>query len=411
MEEKYLVVNAGSSSLKYSLYNAHDKRVIVSGNVEKINEDGSCLIIKANGEKKEIRQVIKNHEEAVEIVLNMLLENNFISSLDEIKGVGHRILHGGEYYNDSVLINEEVKSNIESLIPLGPLHLPGEILGVECFEEKLPNVPQVAVFDTAFHQSIPKENYVYALPYDYYEKYGYRKYGFHGTSHKYITEQMQNKLGRKDINIISCHLGNGSSITAIKDGKSYDTTMGMTPLAGLIMGTRSGDIDPSLVKQIAEDQNISLEETLDILNYQSGLIGICGKNDLRDIEKLYEAGDERAKIAVKKLVRSIVKNIVDYYVLLEGNVDAIVFTAGIGENSKYIREFVVKVLSSVMPLKLDEKTNNQIAGYEAIQEGIITTEDSELPIFVLHTDEEIKILEDTIDIIANNEKLMRTGVK
>ena len=411
MKEKYLVVNAGSSSLKYSLYNAEDKKVIVSGNVEKINEDGSCIIIKANGNKKEIKQKIQNHQEAVEIVLNMLLENNFISSLDEIKGVGHRILHGGEYYNDSVLINEEVKSNIESLIPLGPLHLPGEILGVECFEEKLPNVPQVAVFDTAFHQSIPKENYVYALPYDYYEKYGYRKYGFHGTSHKYITEQMQNKLGRKDINIISCHLGNGSSITAIKDGKSYDTTMGMTPLAGLIMGTRSGDIDPSLVKQIAEDQNISLEETLNILNYQSGLIGICGKNDLRDIEKLYEAGDERAKIAVKKLVRSIVKNIVDYYVLLEGNVDAIVFTAGIGENSKYIREFVVKVLSSVMPLKLDEKTNNQIAGYEAIQEGIITTEDSELPIFVLHTDEEIKILEDTIDIIANNEKLMRTGVK
>ncbi len=406
MLEKYLILNAGSSSLKFSLYNSSDETLIGSGNIEKIGEDISIATFKINGEKISLEVKLNNHIEAINLLLEKIIELKFIDDLKEIKAIGHRILHGGEIYSDSVLIDDEVIENIKSLINLGPLHLPSEIDCINYITDILPGTDQVAVFDTSFHQTIPDYNYRYAVPKEWYEENGVRKYGFHGTSHKYINEEVQSY---SDIpqNLIICHLGNGSSISAIKEGKCIDTTMGLTPLDGVIMGTRCGAIDPSIIEYICKERNISVEEVTKILNKNSGLIGLCGKNDLRDIEKLYEEGDKDATLAFNMLIKSFTNNIIAYYLELEGDVDAIILTAGIGENSSYVRKGIVDKLSKVLPVNLDEEKNNSIAGFKEKHSGMITTYDSKLPIIVIPTNEELMILKDTKRILKKEKTYKR----
>lgn len=395
MEGKYLVINGGSSSLKFSLYEMPEEKELINGYIEKIGAKDCFWTLKINGEKITHARELKNHTEAVEVMMEELIANNIIATTDEIQGVGHRVLHGGEFYSDSVLITDEVLNNIIDLTKLGPLHHPGEIAGIKAMQESLPKVPQVAVFDTAFHQSMPEENYKYAVPEEYYEKYSVRKYGFHGTSHKYITETMMGKLNKNNPNLIICHIGSGASISAVKEGKCYNTTMGLTPLDGLIMGTRSGSIDPSIIEYIVKSTSKTVEEVTQELNKKSGLLAICGKNDLRDIEELVAAGDKKAKLAIDMFVNSIVKYIADYYFELEGNVDAIVFTAGVGENDIDVRKQIVNKISNPLNIKLDEKRNDSIARFRSLSEGIITTDDSKIPVYVVPTNEEIMILRDT----------------
>jgi len=398
MSEKYLIINAGSSSLKFSLYNMPETIEIVNGYIEKIGNADSFYTLKYAGNKIEKKKVIMNHTDAVQTMLKELLDNNFIQDVSDIKGIGHRVLHGGEYYSESVLIDDIVLDNIKSLTKLGPLHHPGEIAGIESMKSVMPDVPQVAVFDTAFHQTMPKENYMYAVPYEWYEENGVRKYGFHGTSHKYITETMQKQLGKEDVNLIICHIGSGASMCCVKNGKCFNTTMGLTPLDGLVMGTRCGTIDSSIIEYICKERNMSVEAVNTVLNKQSGLLGIAGKNDFRDLEELANKGDEKAKLAIKMLQNSITKFIAQYYVELNGVVDAIVFTAGIGENGISLRANVVNSLSNALNIKLDENTNNKIAKFKDNQEGVISTPDSKIGVYVIPTNEEYMILKDTYEI-------------
>lgn len=410
MQEKYLIINAGSSSLKFSLYEMPDAREIVNGYVEKIGSDDSFYTLKFNGTKLEKKKIIKNHKDAVDSMLHELFSNNFISDLSEIKGVGHRVLHGGEFYSNSVIIDDEVLNNIKSLSKFGPLHHPGEIAGIESMQDLLPGIPEVAVFDTAFHQTMPKENYMYAVPFEWYLNYGVRKYGFHGTSHKYITQYMQNELHKDDINLIICHIGSGASMCCVKDGKCFNTTMGLTPLDGLIMGTRCGSIDSSIIEFICKEKNLTVEEVLTILNKQSGLLGICGKNDFRDVEKLANNNDERGILASNMLRDSIIKYIAEYYFLLQGKVDALVFTAGLGENAISLRKDIINNISSVMGITLNEEENEKIAKFKNIQTGIITSPDSKFPVFVIPTNEEYMILKDTYEL-SKIKQITKTRVK
>lgn len=398
MSEKFLIINAGSSSLKFSLYNMPETKEIVNGYIEKIGNQDSFYTLKYNGQKAEKSKVIMNHTEAVQTMLEELLANQFISDVNDIKGIGHRVLHGGEFYAESVIIDEEVLNNIKALTKLGPLHHPGEIAGIESMQNVMPNVPQVAVFDTAFHQTMPKENYLYAVPYSWYEENGVRKYGFHGTSHKYITETMKQYFNKENVNLIICHIGSGASMCCVKDGKCYNTTMGLTPLDGLVMGTRSGTIDSSILEYICKERNLSVEEVTNILNKQSGLLGIAGKNDFRDLENLANNGDEKAKLAIKMLRNSIIKFIAQYYIELNGNVDAIVFTAGIGENAMTLRSDIVNSISNAMNIKLDKDANDNIARFKEQQSGVISTPDSKIKIMVVPTNEEYMILKDTFDL-------------
>ena len=284
--EKYLVINGGSSSLKFSLYEMPSEKIISKGYIEKIGSDDSFWNISYNGEKISGAKYLKDHSDAVRVMIDELISNKIINSMEEICGVGHRVLHGGELYSESVLIDDKVLKDIDDLTILGPLHHPGEIAGIKAMMKVLGKVKQIAVFDTAFHQTMPRENYIYAVPYEWYKKYSVRRYGFHGTSHKYITETMQEKLGKKDVNLIICHVGSGASITCVKNGKSFDTSMGLTPLDGLVMGTRSGAIDPSIIKFVVDQSGMSLDEVTDSLNKTSGLRGLCGKNDFRDVDIL-----------------------------------------------------------------------------------------------------------------------------
>ncbi len=398
MSEKFLIINAGSSSLKFSLYDMPETKEIVNGYIEKIGNQDSFYTLKYNGQKAEKNKIIMNHTEAVQTMLEELLENQFINDVSDIKGIGHRVLHGGEFYAESVIIDEEVLNNIKALTKLGPLHHPGEIAGIESMQNVMPNVPQVAVFDTAFHQTMPKENYLYAVPYSWYEENGVRKYGFHGTSHKYITETMKQYFNKEDVNLIICHIGSGASMCCVKDGKCYNTTMGLTPLDGLVMGTRSGNIDSSIIEYICKERNLSVEEVTKILNKQSGLLGIAGKNDFRDLESLANNGDEKAKLAIKMVRNSIVKFIAQYYIELNGNVDAIVFTAGIGENAITLRSDIVNSISNAMNIKLDKDANDNIARFKEQQSGFISTPDSKIKVMVVPTNEEYMILKDTFDL-------------
>lgn len=401
---KILCVNAGSSSLKFQLYEMPEEKALISGYIEKIGMPDCFWNVKINGEKIRSERYLKNHTEAVEVLIDELLKNKVVSSLDEIKGVGHRVLHGGEKYSDSVVITDEVVKDIEDLTKLGPLHHPGNLAGINAMRAALPGVVNVAVFDTAFHQTMPKENFIYPVPYEWYTKYGVRKYGFHGTSHKYITGVMQDKLNKKDINIISCHLGNGASVACIKNGECYDTSMGLTPLDGVIMGTRSGAIDPSIISYMMSETNKSVEEIINDLNKKSGLYGICGKGDFRDLLALIDKNDEKAKIVYAKFRDSVVRYIAEYYVELDANVDAIVFTAGVGENVISMRKSIIDKLARPLHLELDEKENDSIAKFKDKHEGKITTGNSSIPVYVIPTNEELMILNDTYDLTREKNK-------
>lgn len=395
---KFLCVNAGSSSLKFQLFDMPEEKVLISGYIEKIGLEDSFWTTKVNGEKIKGAKYLKNHSEAVEVLLNELVEHKAVKSLDEIKGVGHRVLHGGEKYSDSVLITDEVIQDIKDLTKLGPLHHPGNLAGIEALKEVLPDVPMVAVYDTAFHQTMPKENYMYPVPYEWYLKYGVRKYGFHGTSHKYITTVMKEKLGKDDVNLIICHIGSGASISAVKEGKCFDTTMGITPLDGLMMGTRSGAIDPSILEYVCKESGMDIAEVTNDLNKKSGLLGISGFSDNRDVEKAAASNDERAILALNMYHDRIAKYIADYYIELEGKVDAIVFTAGIGENGIESREEIINRLNCI-GLSIDKEVNNTIAGYRDKQEGIISDKNSKVKIYVVPTNEELMIIKDTYKIV------------
>ena len=395
---KFLCVNAGSSSLKFQLFEMPEEKVIISGYIEKIGLEDSFWNTKVNGEKIKGAKYLKNHDEAVEVLLNELIEHKAVESLDEIKGVGHRVLHGGEKYSDSVLITDEVIESIKELTKLGPLHHPGNLAGIEALKAVLPEVPMVAVYDTAFHQTMPEKNYMYPVPYEWYVKYGVRKYGFHGSSHKYITTVMKEKLGKEDVNLIICHIGSGASIAAVKDGKGFDTTMGLTPLDGLMMGTRSGAIDPSILEYVCKESEMTVAEVTNALNKKGGLAGISGLSDCRDVETAAANGDEKAQLALTMYHERVAKYIADYFIELDGKVDAIVFTAGVGENGWEARE---AILNKVAPLGIivDKEKNANIAGFKEVHEGVITAEDSKIEAWVVPTNEELMIIKDTYAIV------------
>ena len=406
MDNKYLVINGGSSSLKFSLYNGN-KEEIVNGYIQKIGLEDSFYILKYDGKKIEKKDKIMNHIDACNIMIKELIDNGFIYDINEICGIGHRVLHGAEFYNESVLIDGEVINNLKSIVDLGGLHLPGEISVIECIKNILPDVKQVAVFDTAFHQTMESDKYIYPIKYEYYKKYGIRKYGFHGTSYNYINNVMKDKLQISNPNLIVCHIGSGASICAIKDGKSFDTTMGLTPLDGLMMGTRSGSIDPAIIDFLVKKTGKSVNDITNELNKESGMIGLCGKSDLRDVDVLINKGDNNAICAMKIYINSIIKYIAEYYFLLKGDVDAIVFTAGVGENNSYVRREVINNISNVIGSKLDNGMNDKIAGFKDIKDGIITTKDSKVPVYVVPTDEEYMILSDTMKLCKKDKKLVK----
>jgi acetate kinase len=387
-----LAINAGSSSLKFQLIEMPEETVVTKGLVERIGLNDGIFSISVNGEKVTLTQDIPDHGVAVQLLLDQLINQGIIKSFDEIDGVGHRVVHGGESFSDSVLITPEVLKEIENVSELAPLHNPANVTGIKAFQEILPNVPHVAVFDTAFHQTMPESSYLYSLPYEYYEKYGIRKYGFHGTSHKYVTQKAAEMLGKplEELRLISCHLGNGASIAAVQGGKSIDTSMGFTPLAGLTMGTRSGDVDPALIPYIMEKTGQSAEEVINVFNKKSGMLGITGfSSDLRDIEEAAKEGNDRAELALQVFANHIHKYIGSYAARMNG-VDAIIFTAGIGENSSTIRERVLTGLE-FMGVYWDKDLNEQRG-----EERFLSYPFSPVKVMVIPTNEEVMIARDTI---------------
>ncbi|QTN00082.1 acetate/propionate family kinase [Sediminibacillus dalangtanensis] len=389
---KTLAINAGSSSLKFQLIEMPEETVIAKGLVERIGIKNSVFTIEAAGEKDETTTDIPNHEQAVKMLLDKLTASGVIQSLDEIEGVGHRVVHGGERFSDSVKITDEVIREIEEVSDLAPLHNPANLTGIRAFREILPDVPAVAVFDTAFHQTMPEQSYLYSLPYEYYEKYGIRKYGFHGTSHKYVSQRAAELLGLplEQLRLISCHLGNGASIAAIENGKSIDTSMGFTPLAGVTMGTRSGNIDPALIPYIMDKTGKTANEVMTVLNKESGMLALSGfSSDLRDITERANDKDERAELALEVFAERIHKYLGSYAARMHG-VDAIIFTAGVGENSTEIRERVLKGLE-FMGVYWDPSLNN-IRGKEAF----INYPHSPVKVIVIPTNEEVMIARDTV---------------
>ena len=395
---KILILNAGSSSLKYQLIRMDGEKLLAKGLVERIGIEGSHINQKANGQVFDATAPMANHTEGIQWMLKALLdpEKGALKSMDEIGAVGHRVLHGGERFTASVLVNDEVKEAIKANIPLGPLHNPANLMGIEACEKVMPGTPNVAVFDTAFHQTMPPKAYLYGVPMEYYEKLHVRRYGFHGTSHRYVSKRVCEFLGvdRSKTRVITCHLGNGSSMCAVENGKCIDTSMGITPLEGVIMGTRSGSMDPAVVQYICNNEHISVDEMLTICNKKSGLLGISGlSSDMRDIDKAADEGNERANIARDMLVYGIRKYIGSYAAAMNG-VDVIVFTAGIGENNCALRERVMQGFE-YLGAKLDPAKN---AGCR--EEAVISTDDSKVKICVIPTDEEIVIARDTLCIVT-----------
>lgn len=391
---KILSVNAGSSSLKFTLFEFPQKKELISGTFEKIGIGNSFYTIKLNGEKIKREVDLKDHKVAVDYLIDELLNNKVIDTLDDLDGVGHRLVHGGTKFSSSVIINDEVMESARECIELAPIHNPANITGIEAFRQVLPNTPQVAVFDTAFHQTLNETEYLYGTPYEWSEKYGVIKYGFHGTSHRYINKAVSELLGRDDLKIINCHIGNGSSICAIDSGKSVDTTMGFTPLTGVIMGTRSGDIDPSIIPFIMKKENKSCEEVMNDLNKKSGLLGISGvSSDSRDIEKGMAEGNKRCILANEKLCRSVANYIAMYNNLL-GGADVITFTAGLGENSIMTRKRIGEMIAS-LGVKIDEERND-VRG----ELKLISSDDSKIPVYIVPTNEELMIAMDTIELIS-----------
>lgn len=389
---KIMSVNAGSSSLKFSLFDMDKSNCIASGYFERVGLDASFYTIKYNGEKIREEVELPNHTVAVEVMLDRLITLGIIKDLDEIDGIGHRIVHGYTY-DHSVVITDKVIEDIKSYADFAPLHNPAHILGIEACKKALPNVPMVAVFDTAYHQTMPKENYIYPVPYNWYEDYGVRKYGAHGTSHKYIAERLSEVLKTKNYKAIVCHLGSGCSLSAIKDGVCQDTSMGFTPLAGVMMGTRSGDIDPSIIPYIMEKEGLNAKEVVDMLNKKSGLLGVSRKySDYRDIRNAISEGDEQAILANKIFVNTVVKYIANYYVELEG-IDALVFTAGLGENSSPARHDIISKLK-VLGITIDEEKNKTTG-----EEIELTGKDSKVRVFAIPTNEELMIAKETLNLI------------
>ena len=397
---KILVINCGSSSLKYQLINMEDETVLAKGNYERIGEKEAFVTHKVNNEKYVINNAVMNHEEALKIVLEQLLNSEYgvIKSLSEIDAVGHRIVHGGEIFDKSVLIDEDVISKIEECSTLAPLHNPAAVLGIRACQKEMPGVPMSAVFDTAFHQTIPAENYIYPIPYEMYEKHRIRKYGAHGTSHQYVSKIAADLMKKpiEELKIVTCHLGQGASITAIDGGKSIDTSMGLSPLGGIPMVTRSGDLDPSVVTAIIEKENLSAQEVNTLLNKKSGLYGISGLNpDFREIELAsYEENMPKAKIAIELFTKSIAQFIAKYAVSMKG-IDTIVFTGGIGENQINVRKKICENLK-FMGVLLDEEKNN-VRG----EEKEISTQDSKIKVFIIPTNEELMIARDTKILVEN----------
>ena len=394
---KILVLNCGSSSLKYQLLDMSTESVIAKGNFERIGEKESFLTHKMNGKKYVYNEVAMNHEEALNLIMKELQnpDHRAIENLSEINAIGHRVVAGGEIFDKSVIIDEKTLKGIEDCSKLAPLHNPAAILGIKACQKAMPGAPMVAAFDTAFHQTMPKENYLYPIPYEYYEKYGIRKYGAHGTSHKYVTQRVEKLMNKdiKDLKIVTCHLGQGASLCAVQGGKSVDTSMGLTPLGGITMVTRSGDLDPSVVTAIMKKENLTADEVESILNKKSGLTAVSKLvPDFREIENASNEGNEDAIIAINKFVSTIAQYIARYAAVMEG-IDAVVFTGGIGENQFRIRSKICKKLK-FMGLDLDEEKNNEFRS-----EGKISKEDSKVEIWVVPTYEELMIAQDTLDLI------------
>ena len=400
-EMKVLVINAGSSSLKYQLIDMTDESVLAKGNCERIGTEGSFIGFKTpDGEKIERKAEMKNHTQAFEAVKNALLDAEYgaIKTLDEVTAIGHRVVQGGAYFDRSVLIDADILGKIKELSPLAPLHNPAHIQGIDaCTEVFGKDIPQVAVFDTAFHQTMPEKAYMFAVPYEYYEKYGVRKYGFHGTSHRYVSAKMAELMGKpiEELKIITCHIGNGSSITAVKNGKVIDTTMGLTPLGGFMMGTRSGSLDPSVVTFIAEKEGLSISDMETVLNKKSGLLGVSGvSSDDRDVTAAENEGNPRAKLAHEMLYYQIAQYVGSYFVAM-GGCDAIVFTAGLGENQPVLREKVCEYLSC-LGVDLDKDANNNAVHG---RQGTLTAPGSKIRVELIATDEEMVIARDTKAIV------------
>ena len=394
---KVFAVNAGSSSLKFKLYEMPQEQVICSGLLERIGEPTGRFILKPTGkEKVEIVCPIKDHGIAVSMLLDSLIEQGIVSDLSEIKGVGHRIVQGGHYFNDSALFDDKTEAIIESLIPLAPLHNAAHLVGFRAFKKALPEVKQVAVFDTAFHQTMEPEDYMYACPYEYYEKYMVRKYGAHGTSHKYLSEEGLRYLkGVNHPRIISCHIGSGASLCAIKDGKCVTTSMGLTPLAGVMMGTRTGDIDASVMPYLVKQTGKSAEEIYQEFNKKSGLLGISGvSNDSRDVTAAAQDGNKRAELAIKMYIRRIADYIGQYFVRL-GGCDLIIFSAGVGENAPDYRKLVCDQLEESLGVLIGDELNEAARG----KEGLISTVDSKIKVVVIPTDEEVMIARDVVRLL------------
>ena len=394
---KILVLNSGSSSLKYQVIDMETEETLCSGYFERIGSDKSFLTHKVNGEKIKIEHPVNDHSEALKVVMDQLLDESYgvIKNLDEIDAVGHRVVHGGEKFSSSTLINDDVLKAIDECADLAPLHNPAAVLGIKACQKEMPGKPNVAVFDTAFHQTMPKEHYIYPIPYEYYEKYGIRKYGFHGTSHRFVSERAAELMGgqRDNLRIVTCHLGQGASLAAIKGGKCLDTSMGLTPLAGIPMGTRCGDIDPAIVKYLMDTENLSISEVDTILNKKSGAFGVSGVSpDFRDIEIEADKGNERAKLALDNYNYLVAQYVGRYAVTLQG-IDAIVFTAGIGENAGSTRKGICDNLA-FMGVKIDPAKNN-IRGKEAT----VSADDSKVKVLVVPTNEELMIARETKRIV------------
>ena len=390
---KILVINAGSSSLKYQVIDMENDKMLVKGNFERIGQAGSFLTHKVNGVKRRFEHEVRNHEEAIQFILSRILNRHYgvIKSLDELAGIGHRVVHGGEKFKTPVIITEEVIEEIEKCSDLAPLHNPNAIAGIRACQKVVPNMKMVAVFDTAFHQTIPKEKYIYPIPYKYYEKYGIRKYGFHGISHEYVANRVAQLMSQdiKDLKIISCHLGQGASLCAIKDGKSQETTMGLTPLGGIPMGSRSGDLDPSVVTFLMKKENLSADEVENVLNKQSGVQGISGlAPDFREIEAASYGESERAKIAIDSFTYAIAGYIAKYAVAMRG-IDYIVFTGGVGENQINIRKWICEQLE-FMGVLIDTDANNVRS-----EEKLVSKRESKVKVFVIPTNEELMIAKET----------------
>ena len=394
-----LVINCGSSSLKFQLINAETENVLAKGLCERIGIDGRLTYQPAGGEKEKSDLAMPTHTEAIQFVIDALTneKTGVVKSLDEIGAVGHRLVHGGEKFASSVVITDEVKKAVEECNDLAPLHNPAHLIGVAACEKLMPGTPMVAVFDTAFHQTMPEKAYMYGLPYEYYEKYKVRRYGFHGTSHSFVSKRAAEVMGKSydEVKTIVCHLGNGSSVSAVLNGKCVDTSMGLTPLEGLVMGTRSGDIDPAIMEFIAKKENLDIEGVMEVLNKKSGVFGISGglSSDFRDLTDAMNAGDKKAKIAMDVFSYRVAKYIGSYAAAMNG-VDDIVFTAGIGENDDYVREEVCKYLG-YLGVDFDSEVNTGLRGKEAE----LTKEGSKVKVFVIPTNEELAIARETLALV------------